>query len=636
MSQSSLPDLRAASPDAQQNQPGSPGESLGDYLLDDTPDEPQERSRTRVSFSIRRKIVLFLVVLLVVLTAAAALFATNTLRGELTREFTSKGEAIAASLTTNAVDYIVARDPSTVQTLVDQFAELAGVAYILVVNDAGVPIAHTFAPFIPAEVRVPTERPADLGEAAFTRTLDYTDAATGENRTAIEIETPLLGGLLGDVRVGMDQGLITAQVTQSALALTGILAAAGLLAVLAGVVFAGRLSEPVQELVGVSERVGRGDLSTLADVRSNDEIGLLGETFNDAIVKLRGSVQTERERDEERRRRAELQANITNFLDIITDVAQGDLTQRGMVTADVLGNVVDATNFMVEEINYLLLEVREVAQSVNDRAQGMIETTDTIVSGTQQQTQEAQRVSDEVVQVTESMSQMASTATASAQAAQRTRDISNQGQEAVSNTLEGMQGIRREVQTVAKRMKTLGDRSLEISEIVETISRIASQTNLLSLNAAIEAAGAGEAGGRFAIVADEVRRLADDSAQATQRIANLIKSVQAEVQEVIAVVENSTREVESGYRVATEAGARLRDIATIAEESAQFAQTISESTQLQVGRINEVGGSVQSIAELSSRSDTLAQQGRSSAEELRQLSAQLTENLGRFKLAIES
>ncbi len=634
MSQSSVSDLQTA-PRNQSNQT-SPTESLGDILDFGPPQEPEATSRRTVRFSIRRKLVLFLVLLLVALTAAAVAIATNTLRTELTSEFTSKGEAIATSLSTNAVDYIINRDPSTVQTLVDQFAELSGVAYILVYDDAGVPIAHTFAPFIPEAVQVAPERPETLGgEASFVRTFGYADPLSGDTRTSIEVETPLLSGLLGDVRVGMDQGLITAQVTQSGLVLTGLFGVVGLLAIFAGVIFAGRLVGPVQELVDVSERVGREDLSQLANVTSDDEIGLLANTFNDTILKLRGSIQTEQERDEERRRRAELQANITEFLDVITDVAQGDLTQRGAVTADVLGNVVDATNFMVEEINYLLLEVRDVAQAVNDRAQGMISTTDVIVSGAQEQAKEAQRVSDEVRQVTESMSEMAGTATASAQAAQRTRDISNQGQEAVSNTLEGMQGIRREVQTVAKRMKTLGDRSLEISEIVETISRIASQTNLLSLNAAIEAAGAGEAGGRFAIVADEVRRLADDSAQATQRIANLIKSVQAEVQEVIGVVENSTREVESGYRVATEAGARLRDIASIAEESAEFAQTISEATKVQVGRINEVGGSVESIASLASRSDELVQEGRSAAEELQELSKQLTENLGRFRLAAE-
>jgi len=178
----------------------------------------------------------------------------------------------------------------------------------------------------------------------------------------------------------------------------------------------------------------------------------------------------------------------------------------------------------------------------------------------------------------------------------------------------------------------LGDRSLEIQEIVDTISQIAEQTHLLAVNASIEAAGAGEAGGRFGIVADSVRKLANTSAQATTRIAGLIKSVQAEVQDVIVEAEEGTREVEQGYRIAGSAGQRLQDIGELTERSAQLAESIAASTQEQVQSVERVNAAVQQIAEVAQRSESAVQQGRSTAQQLEDLARQLDTSLARFRL----
>ena len=379
--------------------------------------------------------------------------------------------------------------------------------------------------------------------------------------------------------------------------------------------------------------MGRGDLSKLADVKSNDEIGLLAKTINNTIVRLRGMVQTEEDRDEERRQRELLQANVGAFLDVAMDIADGDLTKRGQVSEDVLGNVVDAINLMVEEVAYLLRDVQQATVSVNAGAQEMIQVTDAVSASSDQTAREAEAARGEVQEVTSSIRQMSQSASQSATASQRALEASRQGEAAVTDTLEGMQGIRREVQAISKRIKSLGDRSLEISEIVETISQISSQTNLLALNAAIEASGAGAAGNRFAIVAGEVRKLAEDSERATQRIAGLIKNVQAEVQEVIGSVEDGTREVETGYRVATQAGERLREIGEIVTQSAALAQAISEATNAQVAGVEQVGSKVQSMAQIASQARETGQEGRQTAEKLQQLAEQLTANLERFRLA---
>ena len=432
-------------------------------------------------------------------------------------------------------------------------------------------------------------------------------------------------GLLGERTEGRIAVLERNRLVEIAAVLLGLLLITTLVALVAR-----RISRPIGELVGVAESVSQGDLSRTATVTSSDEIGTLGTTFNTAIVQLREAA----ERNElELQRSRDLQGNISNFLDVAMTIADGDFTKRGQVSEDVLGNVVDAINLMVEELSYLLKNVQDTVYSVRDGADEMIQTSGSISERSRLQVSQAQSAREEVRRVTGSMLEMAQNADASADAARRALKASQQGEEAVQNTLAGMQGIRREVQGISKRIKGLGDRSLEISEIVETISRISRQTNLLALNAAIEAAGAGEAGGRFAIVANEVRKLADDSAQATQRVAALIKTVQSEVQEVVGSVEGGTREVEEGYRVAGEAGERLREIGQIVTQAAEYAVNISQATQQQVRGVEQVGSAVNSIAGATEASQVQINQGRKTAQRLEELSSELSANLARFRLA---
>ena len=409
-----------------------------------------------------------------------------------------------------------------------------------------------------------------------------------------------------------------------------LVALATALAFLLSAAVANRISGPINQLFNASSRLSQGDLSARANVSSTDELGVLAAAFNDSVKQLQVKAQSDAEILERNR---ELQANIGNFLNVAMDIASGDFTQRGQVSEDVLGNVVDAINLMVEEIGLVLTEFTDTANSVRSGSGEMLLTTEAIASGAQQQAVEAQRARNQVVQVTGSIQQMARDAEASARAAQQALTASEQGRKAVDDTLGGMQNIRREVQGISKRVKTLGERSLEISEIVETISRISSQTNLLALNAAIEAAGAGEAGQRFSVIADEVRKLAEDTSVATNRVDALIKRIQEEVQEVNLGVEGGTREVEAGYRVATEAGERLKEVAAVVQQAVQFARSISQATEAQVMSVTEVGSSVQSMATLSESSRDRVTQGREAAENLQELAERLTESLVRFRLA---
>jgi twitching motility protein PilJ len=391
-----------------------------------------------------------------------------------------------------------------------------------------------------------------------------------------------------------------------------------------------QITRPLNELGKISDNLAKGDLSQIANIEARDEIGRLAKSFNNAIVELR---EANIRQANEIQRGQQLQNNIGEFLNVAMDIAQGDLTKRGQVSEDALGNVVDAINFMTEELGYVLKDVQNATGSVNQGASEMFGTADSIARSAEFQAQEAQKAREDVQGIRSTMRQVSEEMTLSAESANKALAASREGQQAVVKTLEGMQDIRREVQAVSKRVKTLGDRSLEISEIVETISRLSEQTNLLAVNAAIESSGAGEAGLRFAVVADQVRKLAEESAYAAERVGILIKTVQDEVQEVITGVEAGTREVEEGYRVASQAGQRLEDISSIVERSAALAQRISQATQDQVGRVEQVGNVVEQMAEISVQSQETVTKGREAAERLQQLAAQLENNLSRFRLA---
>jgi len=392
------------------------------------------------------------------------------------------------------------------------------------------------------------------------------------------------------------------------------------------VMLSNKVAKPVGELVDYSQKFAAGEYTSRPQIDSNDDFGLIAENFTRSSERISRAVLNQEAQES-------LQKSVTEFLTVVSQIGRGDLTLRGRVTSDGLGNVVDSVNFMLDNFVKVLERVRKAAIDVSSSANEILLSSEDMASGAVQQDQEITNTSSAVEELTVSMKQVSNNAEASAEAARRALDAAEQGNRAVRDTLEGMQRIRSSVQATAKKIKSLGDRSLEISEIINVINDITEQTNLLALNAAIEAARAGEAGRGFAVVADEVRKLAEHSRAATKDIAALIKAIQAETNEAVVVMEEGTKEVEVGARLADQAGKALEAISSVVRQSAELVQEISLASKQQVRGTEGVANAMQIISNITRQTSQGARQTARTVENMVKLSEQLNEALSQFRIS---
>ena len=387
-----------------------------------------------------------------------------------------------------------------------------------------------------------------------------------------------------------------------------------------------KIAKPVNELVNYSQKFANGEYNSRPHIEGDDDFSVIAENFTRSSERISRAVHNHEAQEA-------LQKSVTDFLTVVSQIARGDLTLRGRVTNDALGTVVDSVNDMLDNFAKVLERVRKAAVDVSSSANEILLSSEDMASGAVQQDQEITNTSSAVEELTVSMKQVSNNAEASAEAARRALDAAEQGNRSVRDTLEGMQRIRASVQATAKKIKSLGDRSLEISEIINVINDITEQTNLLALNAAIEAARAGEAGRGFAVVADEVRKLAEHSRTATKDIAGLIKAIQAETNEAVVVMEEGTKEVEVGARLADQAGKALEAISSVVRQSAELVQEISLASKQQVRGTEGVANAMQLISDITRQTSQGARQTARTVGNMVKLSEQLNEALSQFRIS---
>ena len=326
------------------------------------------------------------------------------------------------------------------------------------------------------------------------------------------------------------------------------------------------------------------------------------------------------------------QAAILRLMNELQNVAEGDLTQEATVTEDITGAIADSVNYTVEELRALVGSVQNTATRVAQTTAQVDSTSSELLATSAEQLREIRATGQSILDMASRINTVSGQAQESASVARQSLLAAEQGQQAVQNTIGGMNAIRDQIQETSKRIKRLGESSQEIGEITELISDITEQTNVLALNAAIQAASAGEAGRGFSVVAEEVQRLAERSGDATRQISALVKTIQADTQDAVAAMERSTLGVVEGARLSDSAGTALTEIDSVSRKLAELIEQISHTTQNEAVLANDVAGSIQHIFAVTEQTGDST---RSTAEQVRDLAhmaQELRQSVARFKI----
>lgn len=326
------------------------------------------------------------------------------------------------------------------------------------------------------------------------------------------------------------------------------------------------------------------------------------------------------------------QQAILRLLDEIAGLADGDLTASATVTEDFTGAIADAINYTIDQLRVLVSSINGTAQSVSQAAEDTQATARHLAEASEHQAQEITGASSAINEMAVMIDQVSSNAAESAAVADRSVALANSGSQVVQNTIGGMDTIREQIQETAKRIKRLGESSQEIGDIVSLINDIADQTNILALNAAIQASMAGEAGRGFAVVADEVQRLAERSSGATRQIEALVKTIQSDTHEAVMSMEQTTAEVVRGARLAEDAGVALEEIETVSKSLAALIQNISNAARQQASSAGHVSNTMNIIQEITSQTSTGTAAAAQSIGKLATMTNELRSSVAGFKL----
>ncbi|MFS2004865.1 methyl-accepting chemotaxis protein [Duganella sp. CT11-25] len=342
---------------------------------------------------------------------------------------------------------------------------------------------------------------------------------------------------------------------------------------------------------------------------------------------------SQRKEEEAKAMNDQNQAAILRLMNELQEVADGDLTVQATVSEDITGAIADSVNYTVEELRGLVGRVTATAEQVTKASTHAQSISSDLLLASQQQSREIQDASATVVKMANEITDVSRSASESADVALQSVAAAAQGSTAVENAIKGMHEIREQIQDTSKRIKRLGESSQEIGEITELISDITEQTNVLALNAAIQAASAGEAGRGFSVVAEEVQRLAERSAEAAKQIGALVRTIQTDTHDAVAAMEKSTQGVVEGARLSDAAGAALNDISQVSHRLAELISGISLATGQQATSATGVAQNIQHILTVTEQTQDGTQQTAQSIHKLSVLAQELKNSVARFRIA---
>jgi methyl-accepting chemotaxis protein len=386
------------------------------------------------------------------------------------------------------------------------------------------------------------------------------------------------------------------------------------------------ITHPLRHLASLTRRIIKGDTTARARLRGRDEIYLVAQSMNsmlDNIVRLIQDAQTQRDA---------LQAQVEKLVNEVSGVGEGDLRIQAEVTTDALGVLADSFNYMVEELSSLIVRVKLVAQEVENSTTMTFERMAQLVESADQQIYQMTQAAEEVEHMAASSRQVAQRSQVLHTIARGARQTAQSGRDAVQQTVEGIRHIQENVQGTAEKVQLLGDSSREINNIVDVIAAIAHQTNRLALDAAIQAAMAGDNGRGFGAVAADIRRLAERTKDQASMIARIVRGVREDIAALAVSMLDTQRETSAGTALAQEAGTSLESIFTVVERQAQEIETIYQMTTKQLESSSAVAQIMQEVSNSTQQSSAVTHEVSRNMERLARLAEQLLASVGAFKL----
>ncbi|WP_425336411.1 methyl-accepting chemotaxis protein [Synechococcus elongatus] len=394
-----------------------------------------------------------------------------------------------------------------------------------------------------------------------------------------------------------------------------------------------RYRDLLERLNEQCQQMSNGDFETPLQIGGNDDVGMLALRFD----RMRSVLGDRINRQDKRlttleQQREGLQNQVIRLLDDVEGVAHGDLTVQAEVTADILGAVADSFNLTIQNLREIVAQVRDAALQVNAAASDNEQSAKNLSAEALHQAEELAAALNSVQVMTESIQRVAVSASEAEAVARAASQTALKGGEAVDKTLSGILRIRETVAETTRKVKKLAESSQEISKIVALISQVASRTNLLALNASIEAARAGQAGRGFAIVADEVRQLADRAAKSSKEIEQIVLKIQSETGLVMTAMEEGTQQVIQGTRLAEQARGALDEIIQVSTKIDELVQSITADTVQQTAMSRSMAEVMQSVEATAQNTSQEAQQVATSLQGLVTIAGTLRESVDRFRL----
>jgi len=386
------------------------------------------------------------------------------------------------------------------------------------------------------------------------------------------------------------------------------------------------VSDYMDEKAAHLKRIAAGDLSENVAVRSDADH--FGDTFQHLLERLRYIIGTQDTRDR-------LQKSVVKLLDEVSSISDGDLTVQAEVGPEITGEIAEAFNQMTRNLRSLIRQVKDVTMQVASSATAINDTTEQLASGSGAQASQIARTTQAINGMAQQLQDVFRDATVSAEVAASSLNNARTGTNAARNNINAMRSIRMQVQETAKRIKKLGERAQEIGQITGLIDDLSDRTAMLALNASLRASSGTNSGEGFAVVAEEVERLAERSNRLTQQIAGLTQTINLETSEVVASMEETIREVINGSTMADEAGRSLVEIEKVSSQLAELLRTISDSAKFQAKSSEEISNSMTSISEVTALVQNGSKRAADSARTLVELSRELRTSVAPFKLPID-